>query len=78
MATTHEWIDSAPWARGYAGMGGDEASQLHGNREVVAVRAGGAMPCAVVIVTKGDAKARPVLEAVDAARPIRTATRSRR
>ena len=63
--TKHEWIDSAPWAPGYTGMGGDEASQLHGNREVVAVRAGGAMPCAVVIVTQGDAKARPVLEAAE-------------
>jgi hypothetical protein len=59
------WIESAPWERGYTGMGGDEASQLNGDREVVAVRAGGAMPCAVVIVTKGQANARAVLEAAE-------------
>ena len=29
------------------------------------MRAGGAMPCAVVIVTQGEAKARPVLEAAE-------------
>ena len=40
MATKRQWIDSAPWERGYTGMGGDEASQLSGDREVVAVRAG--------------------------------------
>lgn len=56
------WIESAPWESGWAGMGGDEASQLSGDREVVAVRAGGAMPCAVVIVTTGQARARPILE----------------
>jgi hypothetical protein len=60
---THTWIESAPWTPGYAGMGGDEASQLSGDREVVAVRAGGAMPCAVVIVTGDEPRARPVLEA---------------
>ena len=65
MATKRQWIDSAPWERGYTGMGGDEASQLSGDREVVAVRAGGAMPCAVVIVTKGEATARPILEAAE-------------
>ena len=56
------WIESAPWERGWTGMGGDEPSQLNGDREVVAVGAGGAMPCAVVIVTTGQDKARPVLE----------------
>lgn len=56
------WIESAPWEPGWAGMGGDEASQLSGNREVIAVRAGGAMPCAVLIVTTGQQKARPILE----------------
>jgi hypothetical protein len=35
---------------------------LHGNREVVAVRAGTAMPCAVLIVTTGEPKARAVAE----------------
>jgi hypothetical protein len=56
------WVESQPWESGWAGMGGDEASQLSGNREVTAVRAGGSMPCAVVIVTTGQAKARPILE----------------
>ena len=56
------WIESAPWERGWAGMGGDEPSQLSGDREVVAVRVGRAMPCAVVIVTKEQDSARPILE----------------
>ena len=60
-----QWIDSAPWERGFTGMGGDESTQLSGDREVVAVRAGSAMPCAVVIVTKGEPKARPLLEGAD-------------
>lgn len=61
-AVLRVWQDSAPWERGWTGMGGDEASQLSGAHEVVAVRAGGAMPCAVVIVTTGQEKARPILE----------------
>lgn len=64
-ATRNLWRDEASWQSGSTGMGGDEASQLSGDREVVAVRAGGAMPCAVVIVTKGEAKARPILEAAE-------------
>lgn len=56
------FAESAPWERGHTGMGGDERSQLHGNREVVAVRAGTAMPCAIVIVTTGEAKAHPIAE----------------
>jgi len=56
------WLESVPWERGYAGMGGDEASQLSADREVVAVRAGGAMPCAVLLVTTGQATARALLE----------------
>lgn len=62
-AATRRWTESGPWARGFAAMGGDEPSQLHGDREVVAVRdPGGAMPCAVVIVTTGQPAARPILE----------------
>ena len=56
------WIETPPWERGYTGMGGDETSQLSGGREVVAVVAGGAMPCAVLMVTIGQEKARPILE----------------
>lgn len=62
-AATRRLIDSGRWERGSSGMGGDEPSQLHGVREVVAVRvAGAAMPCAVVIVTTGEPAARPILE----------------
>ena len=62
------WIESAPWERGWTGMGGDEDSQLSGDREVLAVRAGSAMPCAVVIVTTGQATARPILETAECRR----------
>ncbi len=61
-AAGNRFVDGAPWARGSFGMGGDEATQLSRDREVVAVPAGGAMPCAIVIVTTGQATARPVLE----------------
>jgi hypothetical protein len=61
-AEKRAWSESAPWERGTAGMGGDEPSQLSGDREVVAVRAGRAMPCAVVIVTMGQDNALPILE----------------
>jgi hypothetical protein len=59
---TRTWDESAPWAQGTTAMGGDEPSQLHGNREVAAVRAGGAMPCAIVVVTKGQPMASPLAE----------------
>ncbi len=59
---TRTWDESAPWARGTTAMGGDEPSQLHGNREVAAVRAGGAMPCAIVVVTDGQPMASPLAE----------------
>ena len=61
-AGTTTWNESAPWERGFTAMGGDEASQMSGAREVVAVRAGGSMPCAVVVVTTGEPTARPILE----------------
>ncbi len=63
--TKSRWIETAPWQQEWTGMGGDEASQLSGDREVVAVRADGAMPCAVVIVTAGQATARPILETAE-------------
>jgi hypothetical protein len=50
------------WERGHTGMGGDERSQLHGDREVLAVRAATAMPCAIVIVTMGQPRADPIAE----------------
>ncbi len=62
-AEAGRWIERAPWERGSTGMGGDEPSQLSGDREVLTVRAvGSAMPCAVVIVTTGQPTARAVLE----------------
>lgn len=61
-AAAGRFVESAPWERGHTGMGGDERSQLHGDREVVAVRAGTAMPCAIVIVTTGQPKAQPIAE----------------
>jgi hypothetical protein len=43
-------------------MGGDERSQLHGDREVVALRAGGALACAVLVVGEGQPTATPLVE----------------
>ena len=60
--TTSQWKDTSGWERGSSGMGGTERSQLHGAREVVAVSAGGAMACAVVIVTEGQPAADAILE----------------
>lgn len=50
------------WEPGSSGMGGIEATQLHGDREVVALRAGGALPCAVLLVVEGQPLARPLVE----------------
>jgi hypothetical protein len=55
-------FDETPWMTGYASMGGDEPTQLRGAREVVALRAGGALPCVVLVVTQGEALAAPLLE----------------
>jgi hypothetical protein len=55
-------LDSTGWTEGSAGMGGIEPTQLHGDREVVALRAGGALPCAVLLVTQGQPLARSLLE----------------
>lgn len=57
------WDEQAAWQPGFASMGGDEASVLHGDREVVAVRGGRALPCAIVIVRNGQPSATPVVEA---------------
>ena len=61
-ARASRFVETPPWTPGWTGMGGSEPSQLHGNREVVTVRAGTAMPCAVLIVTTGEPKARAVAE----------------
>jgi hypothetical protein len=62
-AGTRAWIGGDTWRPGSTGMGGSDPSQLHGDREVVAVAAGGgAMACAVVIVTEGQARGEPVVE----------------
>ena len=50
------------WRPGSAVMGGIEPSQVHGAREVVAVAAGGAMACAVVVVNEGKPRADPLIE----------------
>ena len=60
-AASHRF-DETPWTTGSASMGGDEPTQLHGVREVVALRAGGALPCAVLLVTQGVPLATPLLE----------------
>ena len=61
-ASRSEVVAPDAWQPGATGMGGSEPSQLHGPHEVVAVSAGGAMPCAVVIVTEGRDRADPVIE----------------
>lgn len=63
--TTSGQLESTGWTEGSAGMGGIESTQLHGDREVVALRAGGALPCAVLLVTEGQPLARPLLEELD-------------
>jgi hypothetical protein len=60
--TTSGQLELTGWTEGSAGMGGIESTQLHGDREVVALRAGGALPCAVLLVTEGQPLARPLLE----------------
>ena len=61
-AAASRWTDSNGWERGTAAMGGTEASQLDGAREVVAVGAVGAMACAVVVVTEGQSVAEVLAE----------------
>ena len=61
-ASRPEVVAAGAWQPGATGMSGAEPSQLHGPHEVVAVGAGGAMPCAVVIVTQGRDRADPVVE----------------
>jgi hypothetical protein len=60
--TTSRQLEITGWTEGSSGMGGIESTQLHGDREVVALRAGGALPCAVLLVTEGQPLARPLLE----------------
>jgi hypothetical protein len=55
-------FELAAWMPGSTSMGGDEKTQLHGDREVIVRRAGGAMPCAVLIVTAGQPLASPLAE----------------
>jgi hypothetical protein len=55
-------FDETPWTAGHASMGGDEPTQLRGAREVVALRSGSALPCAVLVVTQGESQATPLLE----------------
>lgn len=55
-------VDETPWTTGSASMGGNETTQLSGAREVVALRAGGALPCAVLVVTQGQLRATPLVE----------------
>ena len=56
------WKDSNGWERGSSGLGGTERSQIHGRREVVAVRGVDAMACAVVIVTEAQPTADVLVE----------------
>ena len=65
-ASTHE---ETAWEPGSSSMGGIEPTQLHGDREVIALRAGGALPCAVLVVTAGQPLAQPLVEEA----PCRTA-----
>jgi hypothetical protein len=44
------FIESASWQEGFAGMGGDEPSQLAGPLEVVAALGDEQLPCAVVVL----------------------------
>ncbi len=57
--------DVTDWIEGSSSMGGIERTQLHGDREVVLLRAGGALPCAVLIVTAGASMAEPLVEEGD-------------
>ena len=43
-------------------MGGDEPSQLHGELEVLAIPGEELMPCAVAVVGRNDARARPLVQ----------------
>ena len=55
-------FDQTAWMPGHASMGGDERTQLHGDREVIVRRAAGALPCAVLIVAAGQPLASPLAE----------------
>ena len=60
--------DQERWRQGTTGMGGDEPSQLHGDREVLAVNGDALMPCAIAIVTQGQPQARAIVETADCRR----------
>ena len=54
--------EETAWNAGSSGMGGLEPTQLHGDREVVALRAASALPCAVLILTADQPLAQPLVE----------------
>ena len=53
------------WQAGSPGMRGPHASQLSGALEVVAVRGGAPMPCAVVLLAQEPGRSRPLVETED-------------
>ena len=64
------WNPAAPsaaesrpsWQEAHTSMGGDEPSQLHGDLEVLAIPGDELMPCAIAVVGRNDARARPLRE----------------
>lgn len=50
------------WQEAYTTMGGNEASQLHGELEVLAVPGDELMPCAIAVVGRNDPRARSLVE----------------
>ncbi len=71
-ADTRRLTETPSWQQGYAGMAGDEPTQLHGTQEVVAIRAGTSMPCAVLLVTSD----RRLADALIDTQPCRDAHRN--
>ena len=58
---TGTYLHTTPWQETSSGMGGDEAHQIHGDLEAIAVPGDELLPCAIVVLRR-DGSAAPLVE----------------
>lgn len=61
-AATRTYDTTPPWQEAHTAMSGDERAQLHGDLEAIAVPGENSMPCAIVILRRGDPQGRALIE----------------
>ena len=59
---TRTYDTAPPWHEASTGMSGDEPDQLHGDLEAIAVPGENSMPCAIVILRRGESQGRALVE----------------